>query len=134
MYRDIPHEYLNRIANRARTEHRKGAVRMYEDHRNRDENDANARHVVERAKIRGAGAYITDEIKQGFKNDVRWTASECVGKALAIVMDDVGMFRTCVNCDHWQDDKQLCSMWNSLPPAKVIVVGCDKHTDLIPFD
>jgi hypothetical protein len=59
---------------------------------------------------------------------------------VAAIATDLGNFlwqkgygRNCVNCDHWQNDKQLCGMWNSLPPAKVIVVGCDKHTDLIPF-
>lgn len=44
-----------------------------------------------------------------------------------------GYGRNCVNCDHWQDDKQLCGQFNALPPAKIIVVGCEKHTDLIPF-
>lgn len=98
----------------------------------RDEDDKNAKHVVERARIRGSGAYITDEMKD-FRHDVRWTAAQCVGGALAIVMDNMGLFRTCANCDNWSKEKQQCTLYNALPPAEVIVIGCDKHTDLIPF-
>lgn len=95
----------------------------------RDTDDANARHVEMLARTRGGKAYVTDDIKY----DVRWTAAECVGKAVAVLMDNAGLFRTCCNCDHWQKDKQLCGMWNALPPAETIVIGCDNHTDLIPF-
>ena len=49
-----------------------------------------------------------------------------------------GYGRNCVNCDHFVEvdsdgNKDFCRLWLSHPPAKVIVIGCDKHTDLIPF-
>jgi hypothetical protein len=64
---------------------------------------------------------------------------------VAAIATDLGNFlwqkgygRNCVNCDHFKEEaidgaKDYCGMWNSEPPAKVIVVGCDKHTDLLPF-
>lgn len=68
------------------------------------------------------------------------TDNKMRANSVARIADELGHFlwakgygRNCVNCDHWQDDKQLCGQYNILPPAKVIVVGCDKHTDLIPF-
>lgn len=46
---------------------------------------------------------------------------------------DNGYFTTCLNCDHWQDNPELCKKFNQRPPAKVIVVGCEEHSDSIPF-
>lgn len=47
-------------------------------------------------------------------------------------MMEQGYFSTCLNCHHWNDKKEICGKWNARPPAKVIVSGCDDHTD-IPF-
>lgn len=54
-----------------------------------------------------------------------------------------GRWATCTNCSHWGDrttfegDKmivtQLCSKYNIVPPAAVIVVGCAKHDSEVPF-
>lgn len=41
--------------------------------------------------------------------------------------------KNCTNCDSWSRPKQLCDHWKALPPAEVIVVGCDLHSDDIPF-
>ena len=43
-----------------------------------------------------------------------------------------GYFMTCLNCHHWQERTELCGKFNARPPAKVIVSGCEEHTD-IPF-
>lgn len=57
---------------------------------------------------------------------------------LAGNMDDMGMFRTCLNCEHWIEGtphniQQICGKYKVRPPTKIIVCGCDDHSDNIPF-
>ena len=40
--------------------------------------------------------------------------------------------RSCLQCLHWDDKKEICKTFNQRPPAKVIVEGCKYH-DFIPF-
>ena len=56
------------------------------------------------------------------------------------VVDDwmnQGLFRTCLNCDHWRDNPAAnmvgCNLYRQMPPPKVVAVGCDDHSDMIPF-
>lgn len=44
-------------------------------------------------------------------------------------------FKTCLNCDNFNEITEQCKLWNSRPPARVIVFGCDSHDDKdqIPF-
>lgn len=47
---------------------------------------------------------------------------------------DTGMFRSCLNCAHWSGEpSEICNLFVARPPARVIVTGCDEHTDNIPF-
>lgn len=57
---------------------------------------------------------------------------------------EMGLFRSCLNCEHWiegtqqgsllkPEDRQKCKKFNSRPPTKVIVCGCSEHSDNIPF-
>lgn len=43
--------------------------------------------------------------------------------------------RTCVNCERFNQEKELCGIYNARPPAAVIVIGCEKHKEIddIPF-
>lgn len=43
-----------------------------------------------------------------------------------------GWFTTCLNCHYWNKEQDLCGKFNQRPPAKIIVSGCEEHTD-IPF-
>ena len=70
---------------------------------------------------------------QVLQGTTRYNALDALARKLADSWYDANLFKSCINCDHWQDDKQLCGLYSMLPPAKVIVTGCDKHTDLIPF-
>ena len=47
------------------------------------------------------------------------------------MMND-GWFTTCTNCCDWNDKTEMCMKFKVRPPAKVIVVGCEQHSD-IPF-
>ena len=67
-------------------------------------------------------------------------ASKMRANPVAAIAEDLGTYlwrkgygRNCVNCDNWKSKEQQCGLWNALPPAEVIVTGCEKHTDLVPF-
>ncbi len=42
-------------------------------------------------------------------------------------------FASCMNCTHWNEQHQGCSIYEATPPAHIIVFGCDKHQFDIPF-
>ena len=44
-------------------------------------------------------------------------------------------YKTCLNCDHFEETMENCKIWKTRPPARVIAFGCDKHedNDFIPF-
>lgn len=45
------------------------------------------------------------------------------------------LFRNCVNCDNLIEG-DICRLANKRPPAKIIVVGCEKYINInehIPF-
>ena len=45
-----------------------------------------------------------------------------------------GVIRTCINCENFDlQGGELCKLWQSRPPARVIVLGCDKWLEEIPF-
>lgn len=48
-------------------------------------------------------------------------------------MMDEGWFRTCLNCQSFDEYKEWCMRWKAKPPAKVIAIGCEDHSDVIPF-
>lgn len=41
--------------------------------------------------------------------------------------------KTCINCEHFSEDHEICNRWNARPPARVIAFGCEAYTDKIPF-
>lgn len=49
-------------------------------------------------------------------------------------LDDAGLFRNCLTCAHWiEDENPMCGKYKMRPPTKIIVSGCEDHTDNIPF-
>ena len=53
-------------------------------------------------------------------------------KQLVQALMDDGWLTTCTNCCDWDEPKEMCMKFKVRPPAKVIVVGCEHHSD-IPF-
>ena len=41
--------------------------------------------------------------------------------------------RNCVACDSFDIPREICIEYNARPPASVIVTGCDKFSDEVPF-
>lgn len=68
----------------------------------------------------------------------RKDAMNRLGLLLAKEMFEGGLFRTCANCEYWREGPpdnpvQICGKYNMRPPTKIIVIGCDDHSDNIPF-
>jgi hypothetical protein len=41
---------------------------------------------------------------------------------------------SCLNCAHFQENSETCTLYKQRPPARVIVFGCDSFQfDDIPF-
>lgn len=81
--------------------------------------------------------YKTDA-ERILSDETRSDAMNKLALILARHMDEMGMFKSCCNCEHWlegpPDNKlQICGKYQMRPPTKVIVCGCDDHSDNIPF-
>lgn len=44
-------------------------------------------------------------------------------------------FKTCMTCENFNEEKELCKLYNLRPPASIIAFGCEKYEDDdgIPF-
>lgn len=76
-----------------------------------------------------------------------WDRVDLLHKLVTSVVQewkDAGLFRSCLNCSHWSPANPIananepahpegCSKYRQTPPAKIIVTGCDQHSDMIPF-
>ena len=46
----------------------------------------------------------------------------------------VGLWRTCITCEHFIENTEHCTVFGARPPARVIAYGCPKYSnDEIPF-
>lgn len=41
--------------------------------------------------------------------------------------------RTCLTCDHFHEQKELCGLYGQRPPARIIAFGCPSYVNEIPF-
>lgn len=56
---------------------------------------------------------------------------------------DQGLYRSCLNCQNWNGEQapgvklaqppETCRLNGQRPPAKIVVTGCECHTDNIPY-
>jgi hypothetical protein len=70
---------------------------------------------------------MSDAKKYGlYVKDVLDTMLRRVNEAVSAVSHN------CVTCEHF-NEKELCLFYNARPPATVIVKGCDKYENEIPF-
>ena len=65
-------------------------------------------------------------------DQVRHEGMKKLGFIFTEFLMEKGLFTTCLNCSYWNKEKEICSYYKQRPPAKVIVIGCETHTD-IPF-
>lgn len=52
---------------------------------------------------------------------------------LKLRYDNEHPFQSCITCDKFDEKEELCTLFKTKPPAKVIVYGCEKWEDKIPF-
>lgn len=44
------------------------------------------------------------------------------------------IYRSCINCEHFDEPNEKCKLYNQRPPARVIAYGCEEYEDIeIPF-
>lgn len=43
------------------------------------------------------------------------------------------MWRSCVNCDKWDKERQICAKANARPPAEIIAIACECWESYMPF-
>lgn len=44
-------------------------------------------------------------------------------------------YKNCINCNRFDQQKEICKKFNARPPARVIAYGCPEHDDMyeVPF-
>lgn len=76
-------------------------------------------------------------------NEERKTAAREVQKipyslrnALFTIVQSCGnrsdWFRTCITCEHWDSNKEICNKFGVRPPCAIIVDGCENYVDFDP--
>lgn len=65
------------------------------------------------------------------RNEMLKHVADYIGPRITSILEEVT--RTCVNCCHFDETKELCRMANKRPPARVIAFGCEKYEDEIPY-
>lgn len=48
---------------------------------------------------------------------------------------ELGVQQTCLSCNAFNEETELCGSFNARPPARVIAFGCNHYVDIddIPF-
>jgi hypothetical protein len=70
--------------------------------------------------------------KEREQERIRYKLMDLIWRPELLELAIKGYFvRTCLNCDNFKNE--LCTLANQRPPAKIIVFGCDSHSDEIPF-
>jgi hypothetical protein len=55
------------------------------------------------------------------------------GQIISLLLEAGYSLRSCVGCDNFNAEKEVCQLHNNLrPPARVIAEGCDDF-DYLPF-
>ncbi len=60
-----------------------------------------------------------------------------VTKVLDIVLEDPSIFDVltlnCISCRYFNKETDVCGVYKQRPPARIIVRGCDQHSEVMPF-
>lgn len=75
---------------------------------------------------------IRTDAELALLNNIRQEGMKQIALMITEFLMDKGMFTTCLNCAYWIPNEESCQYYKQKPPAKVIAIGCETHTD-IPF-
>jgi len=48
-------------------------------------------------------------------------------------LEELGVFKSCINCEQFMHTEEKCGKYNLRPPAETIAKGCDDWFEEIPF-
>ena len=54
-------------------------------------------------------------------------------KILTNYIQEFEAFTSCLDCESWDEKKEKCKKFDSVPPPKVIVKKCDQFVLYLPF-
>lgn len=54
-------------------------------------------------------------------------------QAILKAMEQEGVGRSCLGCNHFKEETEVCKLAGKRPPARVIVTGCPSWEELLPF-
>lgn len=74
-------------------------------------------------------------MKPKLRIDAHYDLASAITNAIETVAKQNHIYQSCLNCLNFQEQKELCSLYNQRPPAKVIAFGCESWDDKdeIPF-
>lgn len=52
-----------------------------------------------------------------------------VGKAVETILKDKQAYQTCLVCERFNENTEICQLANARPPARVIAYGCPQFID-----
>lgn len=58
---------------------------------------------------------------------------ESARQQLIWFLEDHGVVRNCLNCEHFSPSREICTRWDQRPPAHIIARGCPDWEQEIPF-
>lgn len=54
-------------------------------------------------------------------------------KRITEKLHDAGLIHSCLTCQHFQEEREVCGLAQARPPARTIAYGCDSWQDTLPF-
>lgn len=75
--------------------------------------------------------------KPVLRTDAIFSLRHAISSAMAEAIETMDIpFQSCINCDFFNKEAEICKIVNRRPPAQVIVFGCKSwynNKDEIPF-
>lgn len=60
--------------------------------------------------------------------------AKLVANTIAEVSPSNMLFQSCIVCEHFNNETEICAQFNVRPPARIIVFGCVKYTESSHID
>lgn len=84
-----------------------------------------------------------ETLNEKLRTEARQNLLDALAGGLVEWALDQGLFRSCLNCANWNGEQapgvklvhkpETCRLNGLRPPARIIVTGCECHSDNIPF-
>lgn len=61
------------------------------------------------------------------------TSRELASTTILKLLETHGVTRTCLGCEHWDKENELCVLAGKRPPVRVVIMGCNRFDLTVPF-